>query len=416
MLPVGQSSFYPRWTGESQDGDGAFTATASSWRSPGDAQGLSCAHISTVGTPGRDDEVVVTMAKGGRYARVKDLSLAPSRSRGPGGKRGTIKGFSYASGARLRESVDMVDDSRVKGALWGTMTCPNLLWGDIQRIKVAWLHRLARRLAGYQWAALWRIEAHPGDGPNGGAPHLHVMIVFLDKVPEIMGFRAWNDKAWAAVTGHPECEKSGCRFVPLESWKGRAYYCGKYAGKVDKNAPGAGRMWGIVNRKFWPVTLEFQGVSRAVWRRAVRAMRKLQERQRERVEYFCPAGQFGGFSGDGQAADCWRSGKELMRWVEQGEREGPLAGLVSSSPELWSGYRRRVKRVRLLRTVRAEPWFDSKDGPWGRYVWEGDDKPESRSRAVQHLPEVVVRRCLAWASEEVLRLLEEGQFAADLPF
>lgn len=103
----------------------------------------------------------------------------------------------------------------------------------------AFLRRLERR--GLQ-GAVWRLEFQ-----ERGAPHFHLLLVFVDKV-DLSWLREYVSVAWYEVVGSGD-EKhflAGTNCQQVRVGRGLMSYIAKYLAKEAVDGVAVGRRWGVV--------------------------------------------------------------------------------------------------------------------------------------------------------------------------
>lgn len=212
----------------------------------------------------------VTIALGGHYMHLH--APAPVVPGGPGGKRGSISGFTAGSRRRLLALLHQLNRDRVPQLpLFITLTYPpevNPTGKASKRDLDRFCRRLLRRHPNA--AIIWKLEYQ-----KRGAVHYHLLVFGV-------GFIARNEvaNAWYEVVGS-QLEKhrtAGTRVERVASWNGVVSYAAKYLGKVggqvEDEAPG--RFWGVYGRENLPIELLVRLISwhtlywlrRRLWRRA----------------------------------------------------------------------------------------------------------------------------------------------------
>lgn len=265
--------------------------------------------------------------------------------RAPDQARGKIRGFTGSSRRRLLEKANSINRAKIADTFFGAMTVPagELDWQGIERCRRAWVKRLRRRWGQGGWFLDWKKEAQ-----ENGTPHLHFLLYWRkdrgQRVPRLNRFRAWNDRAWAQVvkSEHPAHERVGCRVEKMRSWQGVAFYCAKYLCKSqDGLQEETGRIWGRVNADQAPEDWQREILSADVGKRVRRALRKLQQRKRER--YLVHQ------DGRWQVVRKARAQADPTRWESPAQRAGRLAQL---------GLRVKRIRPRVLHTREVPIWAD----------------------------------------------------------
>jgi hypothetical protein len=191
---------------------------------------------------------------------------------------------------RLLGYVNQIDPSKLCRTYFVTNTTApeGYTWRDWHAFVRRWLARLARRFPGYRMSALWRLERH-GDG----RPHMHALVFFVGKCPELLEFRDWNADAWCDVvkSEHPSWQKfrageggwAGTDVQLMNTFNGVRYYMSKYVAKMPDEAEGlaeqTGRMWGWFRRDALPIKFTGYECSERTGSRVQRLLRRLRERR-----------------------------------------------------------------------------------------------------------------------------------------
>lgn len=280
----------PAHTSSGLLGGGGVPSSAAG--TPPDSSGLSLVQIWPQGS------IEVSWAVGGAAGRVR--MITGQKGARIGGCRGKVRGFTGRSRLRMLEQVNSIKRSAVdpSGMWFVTLTVPsqdNCTWQMIEEYRRAWFKRV-RREWGTDFFTVWKKEPHEGDGLNQGKPHLHAQMFWRRgaSVPDLKSFRAWNDRAWADVVKsvNPFHQQSGCRVERMRGWNGVTWYCSKYCAKLSEATDcteETGRIWGIENRARMPVEKVSRVVAGTVGRKIHRALRKLQQRRRERWLIYDPS-------------------------------------------------------------------------------------------------------------------------------
>jgi hypothetical protein len=174
-----------------------------------------------------------------------------------GGKRGSIKGFSFASRRRMQDTVACVrKDAQLP--IFLTLTYP-AYFPTVQEAKrhIQLICKCIKRA--FPMAGLiWKLEPQ-----ERGAPHFHIIIwgVELDKM------QVWLPLEWHRIAGngdrlhllwHEGKLGRGNKHCaePVYNHKGVMAYASKYLGKTFEVAGWAeqwtGRFWAVVNRSNIP--------------------------------------------------------------------------------------------------------------------------------------------------------------------
>jgi hypothetical protein len=212
---------------------------------PGAARGrdtLSTAHISPF----------VEWTAGASLLKV---SRGIPQEQNGGGKRGKVKGFSFASRRRLMQTIARIRrDALLPDFV--TLTYPSEFPSPIKSKKHLdkFLKRLRRAFPGV--GLIWKLEPQ-----ERGAPHYHLLIWGSDQF-ELRKFipYAWHDIAGdndknhllfhLGMLGNEPCVNA------VRSWRGVWAYASKYLGKTFDvagwNEVYPGRFWAVVNPKIIP--------------------------------------------------------------------------------------------------------------------------------------------------------------------
>lgn len=224
--------------------------------------GLSRAHICTrtERTEPEDGEAVVELARGGQRCRMRSsrsIRGAGGRRSG-GGKRGKVGKLTEGSRRRLKDVFAEIDQASVVNRFFVHLTCRPVSPEVFKRMVRAYFARLERSLPG-RWCVVWRVELH-----KSGAPHLHFMMYWRERSPDVWAMRRVSDLAWSGICGKVVGPgNSGSVRLEYVNQDGAARgYCCKAADYVCKRADaevgdveGVGRWWGIVRREHLPVSI-----------------------------------------------------------------------------------------------------------------------------------------------------------------
>lgn len=338
---------------------------------------------------------------------VKIVKSRGAVKRQVGGKRGEVKGFTRGSQRRMLDAINAVDETRVCGAFWGTLTSRPMDHAKFKRCIGAWYRRLEREWSG-RWSLLWRFEAH-----ESGALHFHFLMVWMDREPQLVAsFRPWNDRAWSEVCGADNVGEGACRVTLERRWRGAAYYCGKYAAKMGEGT--TGRVWGIKRREFWPVSKSSERVPMPVAVKFIRALQRLTVRRAARVlvssTAWVPRPDAGSDAVAGGPRPIWKQARGdrsleslASMWFAGGAGRAALRSL-GWSVKLW---RPRV-RFRSQTKVWAAVTETDTYGRERRYLQHVDDEQSFRDRGTYAVGAEVASRLLEWAWTEYIRGLEFG--------
>lgn len=214
------------------------------------------------------------------------------------GKRGTVKGFSKKSAARMLDLVWKLDKKQLPVMI--TPTYPKA-WEKFTPKKVKanldeFFRRLEKRYP--RMAAIWKLEFQ-----ERGAPHFHILV---------WGCKPWHQ--WVAVTWWKICGKvskdhrrAGTRVEVLRSYRGTLAYCGKsYMAKgtvPPQDGQNWGRLWGVRRKARLPLAECVREVFHArVGVHLARLMRRFQKANGRRIKY--------------RGRVCWMLSENQSRWVD----------------------------------------------------------------------------------------------------
>jgi hypothetical protein len=171
------------------------------------------------------------------------------------GKRGKIKGFSYASRLRLLEVIGAIRrDAELP--MFATVTYPDKFPTCEQAKKdlAAFVRRMKRQFS--ECAMIWKMEPQ-----ERGAPHFH-MLIWGVSLHELMSFVpvAWFDIAGQGdhnhLLFHLGLLKNQHCVQAVRTFRGVWNYAAKYIGKTFEVAGWSeqwtGRFWGIINSENIP--------------------------------------------------------------------------------------------------------------------------------------------------------------------
>ena len=200
----------------------------------------------------------ISLSKGGEVTKIDPVVPETGFRRG-GGVRGQVSRFTKKSSKRMSLRIKAVDQSMITGVFWGGLTSSELTWENVESRRRAWERKFKRQWGHLRYFILWRKEPH-----ESGAPHMHVMIYWVDPLPHYVSWRSWNDQAWASVQGDPESARAGCRFEMLQNkgskgvaWRSVSVYLSKYLAKKSELQV-SGRQWGIINRQVYKSCVDWE--------------------------------------------------------------------------------------------------------------------------------------------------------------
>jgi len=208
----------------------------------------------------------VTVAKGGAFCKLTG-ECGPG---GQGGNKAEIRGFSRQSRKRLIDLIHQVDRSAQNPPLFVTLTYPAEWpsdWKVYKRHLDSWIKRLRRRWPNA--SLIWRLEYQ-----KRGAPHYHILLFGVRYVPA-----SWLSRSWYEVvsSGDEKHLMAGTQVARVYTWRGAAFYCAKYLGKVCEYASmPTGRMWGV--RGDLPIHLVGIDLSWRAFHRLRRVLRTFYEK------------------------------------------------------------------------------------------------------------------------------------------
>lgn len=170
------------------------------------------------------------------------------------GKRQACLSFTHRSRAAMLRTCAMLNKEKCVGALFVTLTyhLPDS-WesGGPEQWK-RHLEEFYRRLS-RKWKAasyIWKLEPQ-----ERGAPHFHLMVFGVKFLPHQWVAQTWHDIVngknldYAHLIAGTSCEA-------MRSFRGVMSYCGKHY--MGKECGGfgypVGRFWGIMGRKFLPLS------------------------------------------------------------------------------------------------------------------------------------------------------------------
>lgn len=250
-----------------------------------EARGLSLAHIPPRPT------ATVTVARGGRYLKVKSLSYLEGKG---GGKRGKVVGFSRGSRSRMMDRLACVQSGELPKFI--TLGLPDGVPYDnpsIKRHLDCVLKRLRRQFP--ECGGLWRVEYQPrksGEDVGKWKPHVHLLVWGLpwswkdekssqlhwtfelgkisswdsvkwragcaEFLPQIIRpgvdvapveLREWLSIVWYEIVGSENILhlRAGTRVEEIRSERGVAWYASKYVAKIQDAGEfeSVGRCWGV---------------------------------------------------------------------------------------------------------------------------------------------------------------------------
>lgn len=227
-----------------------------------DAVGSNTTIIPSPNKTGRGITPQYTLNDGGGKARFwagaslvqvkrpSPNSLLRVTSKGAGGNRSYVSGFSPASRLRLMRLLATLRRDCVP--IFVTLTYPSV-WPSEPKEWKRHLDNFRRQLfRRYPGAALvWKLEAQ-----KRGAPHFHCLLYGVYQIET--GFRSWVSDTWYRVVGSGDEKhlKAGSRVEYLRSHRGAMSYAAKYMDKTVDQLPEEwgkpGRFWGVCGRENLP--------------------------------------------------------------------------------------------------------------------------------------------------------------------
>lgn len=233
---------------------------------------------------------------GGEFERLPSAALAVGGAYlalhgcGPcvehiGGPRGRVCGYSRASRRRLLDLLNQLKRASVVGALFVTLTYPDLFDADPavwhRDLKVM-LQRLERRYPAA--CTVWRLELkRRQSGQNAGAwaPHFHLLVLNVPRVSLEWLSRSWYD---VVGSGDPRHLRAGTSAERARTFNAVAAYILKYCGKAQEEGfdGWTGRVWGVSGRGQLPRLLEEIALS---WRQFYQLRRMLRAWVRSKNGY-----------------------------------------------------------------------------------------------------------------------------------
>lgn len=206
-------------------------------------------------------------AAGGRAVRVQTQG---QDTRGGGGDRVAITGFSARSRRQLLRHLRSIDREQAPADEWAFVTLTYHREGVTARESKSDLRKLVkrmeRRFKGV--AGFWKIEPQ-----ERGTPHHHLLLR-IESSEDREAVRAFFVEHWHAIADPNSPEHLRCLqfrafsreherrdfFQRLDSWDHIEGYVGKYMGKLVSSEQRAlwkfpGRFWGIIAKARLPVSV-----------------------------------------------------------------------------------------------------------------------------------------------------------------
>lgn len=252
------------------------------------------------------------------FADVVKVKRSGNDSRGGGGLRGEVAGFSHESRRRMMEALASTKDLDQRPGLFITLTYPDLFIGDPER----WhrdldtlLKRLRRNFPRVGW--FWRLEmVERQSGFNKGiyAPHFH-LLVFMEqryKGKELRWLRLWFSLAWYEIVGSFSLDhkKAGTNVRTIYNRAHAMRYCSKYAAKEAHEEIVCGRRWGMGGEldraPMWVSSLSMRAYI-AFKRYAVRLLESRGRRYAKRLKRSSMLGGFTVFGFGAQSMPEWKT-------------------------------------------------------------------------------------------------------------
>jgi len=238
----------------------------------------------------------IEWASGGGLLKVsRGISSEPPQ----GGKRGKVKGFSFASRRRLMYTIAKI---RLDADLpaFVTLTYPNKFPSPMESKKHIDIFRKKLLRAFPQIGYIWKLEPQ-----ERGAPHYHLMTwgVSVEKLFSFIPY-AWHDIAGGGDENHLFWHLGLLRNEPcvtqVKSRNGVMRYASKYLGKTfdvagwDEIYPG--RFWAVVQKENIPFGVEcVHEISKKQAEHIIRYQRrfsKMKSRNYSSLTTFCDSGQW----------------------------------------------------------------------------------------------------------------------------
>lgn len=203
--------------------------------------------------------------------------------------RGIVSTFSPQARGRLLTLLNSVDREKVPaGSVWfGTLTYPSS-W---PRDPSEWKRHLSTFIKRFErkWGKVPIV--HKLEYQRRGAPHYHLLFIWIGAKPELSAFREWMAEAWSTVVASEEKEKhklAGTQCDPAESWGGVNSYIGKYMSKEVSQLPvdpstgeihPPGRYWGVHRKSLLPIQIVKEELTEKQAYRVRRILHKLARRK-----------------------------------------------------------------------------------------------------------------------------------------
>jgi hypothetical protein len=240
------------------------------------SQGLSIAHISTLGGPiaaallplggnvcriwaasaaeGKPDPCLIRVPLEGAEARGTILARCDDGEVWIKVRRGGVSSFSRQSRTRLMMRINSIDRrTSANMPAMITLTYPGEFSADPEEWKRHLANFKERFFREYgKVPAFWKLEFQ-----ERGAPHFHLLIYDPLLRMHQWSFKKWLSKAWyeTVASGDERHLKAGTNVeLPRASNKPETY-CSKYVGKPEAGRAGVGRFWGLWWKELLPVDL-----------------------------------------------------------------------------------------------------------------------------------------------------------------
>jgi hypothetical protein len=304
----------------------------------------------------------------------------------------------------MLEYLYSIDRRAVLCIFFASLTVPagECDWKGLERHRKVWEGRLKRKWGPlHPFAMVWKKEPQ-----KNGTPHLHCMLFWLKTAPTLREFREWNDEAWADVvkSSNPAHRRVGCNVTRMNSWNGVSWYASKYMSKGE-NALRAetGKIWGVTNRELMPVSIQTVYVDEEAGKRIRRAVRKLQQRRKERWERW-----------DTQAKRWCRIYPENAKVRDGKSIKLAIEDQISTCRAV--GVRVRRVRGRALSRRVIPIWgevVETAGNSERRYVEKLGEEVHSFASALHFVKEETAVRLMDWAKKRVASDLVDEE---DLPF
>lgn len=238
------------------------------------------------------------------HADLVKVKRTGGDTRGGGGLRAEVRGFSHEARRRMLEAMACTHDLDTRPGLFITLTYPDIFpdaaetWHRDLDVLIKRVRRIIPHVGGF-----WRLELKPRlSGENEGvfAPHFHLTVFTPDKYKgrRLHWLRLWFSLAWYEIvnSGDERHKAAGTNVRTIYNRAHAMRYCSKYQAKDGLESFAVGRRWGAFGEldrsATWTASISRQAFY--VFRRY--AVRLLASRGRRYAKKLAGSSPLGGFT------------------------------------------------------------------------------------------------------------------------